>query len=1250
MSSSNPGPPLPGPPPETPPIRWAARLAGLVWWLLFAGLLVLALYAGIGRQLTQNIDRFRQDLADELSARMGRQVDIDALDARWNWLDPTLLAHDIRVMTADGDAVAAHLQHLRVRLDFLSSLLRFRLVFAEFEADGLDLTLRQSPNGDLRLPGPVLSAPARGELQTWLDLAGKWLSEPFVRITRVSLQLQDGEDSPRYLDIPQLDLVYRRGLFRASGRAMRAGTTEQLASFALVGQHFFRGDFTGQLYLDVDSGRLFDGLIDDYRWRELRIEGVDLGGEAWLTFRSGHLEQVNGTLRTPYLQLGVANTSLAPLEDIQARFGWRRRGGDEAETLAQTLARGELHVQSLQWTWDGDTVPAFSLRVRPRGDGFDLVADTLPLAPVRRLLVAVAPLPERLARALTNYRPSGFLDHLHLVLPGAADAGRFALLGQLRDVSIQAHDGAPGASGLAGTLYMDARSGFVRLTPGAVTLGFPELFRADWAFAEMRGTVAWQLEGAITRVYADDLQMRYGEATELTGAFDLRMDREGEDNLGLRIGVRDGNAGLLADFVPQKAVNPELYHWLTTAIPSARIEEGVFYGHGQIDGSAPHGAFVSSMWYRFSEATVRYDERWPELTQASGRVDIHNGRTEIQLASGQVGGIDLSPSRVRVLPGTPTRVQVTAKARVPGEAIPFWLANSPLGAMAGASARNLRYEGQYTLDLDLDLPLAEAGTPSVRATVAVDGATVTYPEAGLSWTSVTGQLTYDTRQGFSGGPLQARFFEQPVAIDFAVGPEDHGLVLRQNGRLAFPDTFRRLGLEGGTTFGVGGRLDYVAELTVSTDSTSRIRVQSPLRGLVLDWPEPLGKAAPEDAPLEAFVDPSAEGGVAVSGRWTDRADFELLWKDSGFELTMKDLHIGEHILRDIQLDALRLSDRWVVRTRSERAVGQLVLPSDGSPVKADFEQVHLVRGAAETPADPASSPELLSLEEQLDAFKALDMGSWPDVDVTIADLRLDQGELGRWSFQLRPEPYRLKVNGIEGRLNSLTLLGDMTWSIISDRETTRFAGSVSGGTLKDLNQLFGVEMPLTNKKTQVELDVDWPGRPDEFSMRRLSGSISVRLDDGIILEQNNTAQLFRIFNLLNADTIWRRLKLDFSDLYERGVAFDAISGKARIVDGLVTLDPELQVVGPSGAFKLSGTTDLSEERLDMRLVVVLPLTQNLPLAALLMGAGAPIGGALFVLDKVLGDPLSKLTSATYSVTGTWDNPEVELRRVFDTGG
>lgn len=143
--------------------------------------------------------------------------------------------------------------------------------------------------------------------------------------------------------------------------------------------------------------------------------------------------------------------------------------------------------------------------------------------------------------------------------------------------------------------------------------------------------------------------------------------------------------------------------------------------------------------------------------------------------------------------------------------------------------------------------------------------------------------------------------------------------------------------------------------------------------------------------------------------------------------------------------------------------------------------------------------------------------------------------------------------------------------------------------------------------------------------------------------------MFRLFNLLNTDTLQRRLTFDFSDLYEAGVAFDAISGKGTLEQGILSWDPDLQLAGPSGALRLSGATNLADRTLNMRLVVILPLTQNLPLAAILMGASPPVGGALFVLDKLLGEPLSKLTSATYSVGGTWDNPQVNLRNIFDAG-
>ncbi|PPI85955.1 hypothetical protein KEHDKFFH_01135 [Marinobacter maroccanus] len=1250
MSSADQEPPLPENLPESPPVRLLARLASLIWWLLLALLVLLALYAGLGRQLTQNVDSFRDDLARELSDRLGHDVSIGRLSSQWYWLDPSFTARDIQISHPDTGVVVANLQHLNIRFDALASLTRLRIVFEDFQADGLELTVNQERGGDVAVRGAEIPEPVSNQLQEWLELAGNWLSDPYVKITRVNLGIRDNQGSLRHLDIPQLDLDYRRGLFHASGRAMQSGTTQQLASFALVGRHFFRGDFTGQLYLDVDSGRLFDGLIDEYQWRTLRVEGFDLGGEAWLTFRNGLLQQVTGTVRTPYLQLGVGYESLAPLEDIQARFGWRRHDTvitDETLVESGAFALGEWHLKQLQWTWDGDVVSPFSLRLAPSEGGMSVIADALPLAPTRRLAARLPILPDRALRALRNYRPGGFLDQLKIFFPEGAPED-FELSGRLREISVRAHGGAPGVTSVNGDIFLDRQKGYVRVAAGEspASLEFPELFGSAWSFPQLDGQVAWHLDGPITRVFSDGVRMRYGEATELDGAFDLRMDREGEDNLGLRVSVENGNAGMLADFVPVKAVDPGLYDWLTTAILKADISSGTFFGHGQIGSDAPKGAFVTSMIFEFDQASVRYDGAWPEVTGARGNVRVHNGNTVVRLEAGRTGGLDLDSGTVRVIPSDQgTRVRVDVSALVPGESVDFWMANSPLGDMAGTEVQKLQYGGEYQLNLGIDLPLGSEQPPVVEATIDVEKGSVSYPAAGLVWQSVRGELTYHSEDGFSGGPLAAEFFGEPVAIALSKARAGNALSIRQSGSLPVPDVFARAGLSTDSGFGLQGKVAYTAELDVGAQSTSGIRVRSSLEGLAVDWPEPLSKTASEAAPLRATINPSASGGLGITGDWENRATFDLLWKETGFDLRLGRLYLGTEVLTDIDINALDLDDRWVVNTRSQRAEGRLLIPQNGDTVKADFQVLRLVR--SETARD--DSPELLTLEEQLEAFRALDMGSWPDIDVSIAELQLNEESLGQWGFRLRPEPFRLKVNDIEGRLNSLTLLGDITWSIVGDRETSRFKGSITGGALADLSELLNAEMPVTNEGTNIELDLDWPGRPDEFSIPELSGSVSLRLDEGVILERNNTAQLFRVFNLLNSDTLWRRLKLDFSDLYERGVAFDAISGKAQIINGLLTMDPELQIVGPSGAFKLSGTTNMASEELDMRLVVVLPLTQNLPLAALLMGAGAPIGGALFVLDKILGDPLSKLTSATYSVTGTWEDPEVDLQRVFDTG-
>jgi len=1247
------------------PTRLIALLSSAIWWFLVVVLVLFALYAGIGRQLTQNVDAFREDLSHELSARLGHDVSIGHLSSRWFWLDPSFTAQNIEVTNPDSGVQVLSLQHLTIRFDALASLMRFRIVFEDFEAEGLELTLNQKDSGDVGVRGADLPEPLNNRFRHWLDVSGKWLSEPYIKVTRVSLGIRDNQGQLRHLDIPQLDLLYHQGLFRASGRALQSATTQQLASFTLVGKQFFRGDFTGQLYLDLDSGRLFDGLIDEYQWRDIRIEGFDLGGEAWLTFREGVLQQVNGMVRTPYLQLGVAGESLAPLEDISARFGWRRHSavmGELDDESEQSATIGEWHLKQLAWTWNGDSVPPFNLLLAPKPEGFSVTADALPLRPLRRFAGALPLLPGVAREALEDYRPVGFLDSMTLNIPGT-DGNSFELSGRMRNVGAAAYGGAPAANNVNGFIYVDGSSGYVKARSGSqpVTLAFPELFGSEWSLPELAATVAWQLDGPVTRVYSDDIRLSYGESARFNGAFDLKLNLQGEDDLGLRVGVENADASMLADFVPEKLVDAGLYDWLTTAIQEADITSGVYYGHGQIGADAPSGSFVSSMWYEFENGTVRYDEAWPEVTGARGRVVVQNGDTLVSLEAGKTGGLVLNPSTVEVVPGdSGGLVRVKASAPVPGNAVAFWMANSPFGAMAGQQAASLTYGGDYALDLDIDLPLDSTEDVEVKADVSTLNGYVGYPDADLSWEDISGSVTYHTSKGFSGDPLRARFLGEPVKVMFSQSSSGNAsgpnmLTIRQTGSLSVPDALRHAGLaasnvgpgsdRGGTNYGLKGRIDYSAELDVATDTASSITVRSSLEGLSIDWPGPLSKESAEAAPLIARIDPESANGVAISGSWENRATFDLLLKASGAELTFSELFLGDQTLTNIQLEALDLGDRWILTTNSERAVGRIVFPDDDRAITANFEVLRLLRDNASA----KDAPELLTIEQQLEAFRAMDMVNWPDVDITISQLLLNNDSLGRWSLQLRPQHQQLNITGIEGQLNSLVLSGDMAWGIIDNRETSKFSGSISGGALADLGELFDSEIPLTNEQTNIELDLDWPGRPDEFELASLSGSVSFRLDDGVILQSNNSAQVFRIFNLLNSDTLWRRLKLDFSDLYERGVAFDAISGKAKLGDGLLTMDPELQVVGPSGAFKLSGSTDMANEILDMRLVVVLPLTQNLPLAALLMGAGAPIGGALFVLDKVLGDPLSKLTSATYNVTGTWDEPKVDLRRVFDTG-
>ncbi len=188
-------------------------------------------------------------------------------------------------------------------------------------------------------------------------------------------------------------------------------------------------------------------------------------------------------------------------------------------------------------------------------------------------------------------------------------------------------------------------------------------------------------------------------------------------------------------------------------------------------------------------------------------------------------------------------------------------------------------------------------------------------------------------------------------------------------------------------------------------------------------------------------------------------------------------------------------------------------------------------------------------------------------------------------------------------------------------------------------QAWGFAPTASSERFSLQVDGNWPGAPSALRLANFSGTLDADLRNGQFSELQGSASALRVFGLLNFDAIGRRLRLDFSDLFGRGLSYDRVRGKLLARNGLYTNLAPTTLTGPSANLEMTGSLNMVSEQVDVRMLVTLPLTNNLPLAALI--AGAPVlGGALFLVDRLLGNQMSRFAAVEYSISGPLNAPRI----------
>ncbi|NJM33075.1 MAG: hypothetical protein HC848_09810 [Limnobacter sp.] len=199
-------------------------------------------------------------------------------------------------------------------------------------------------------------------------------------------------------------------------------------------------------------------------------------------------------------------------------------------------------------------------------------------------------------------------------------------------------------------------------------------------------------------------------------------------------------------------------------------------------------------------------------------------------------------------------------------------------------------------------------------------------------------------------------------------------------------------------------------------------------------------------------------------------------------------------------------------------------------------------------------------------------------------------------------------------------------------------------------QRFGMQDVFKGGQAKASGKLNWDGAPTAMHYPSLSGNVAVSSTKGRFLKAD--PGVAKLLGVLSLQGVARRLTLDFNDLFLEGFAYDKLDADVTLKLGVAST-PNFKMVGPSASVAMDGTLDIAAETQNLNVVVLPDLNATGgSLIYSVVAANPAVGIASLLADYILKDPLSKIFSLQYKVTGPWDNPKIERiqRQVQEQAG
>lgn len=395
----------------------------------------------------------------------------------------------------------------------------------------------------------------------------------------------------------------------------------------------------------------------------------------------------------------------------------------------------------------------------------------------------------------------------------------------------------------------------LRFDGQGLTIDPPSDVMASIRFEDLRARTRIQQspQGDLSLALEDVSARTPDGLVSLRGSWNKRHDSEAGD-LNLQGSLAQFNAARLYHYMPAE-VGEDVIDWMRKAFTAGSIPKAAFVVRGPLsefpfEGESK-GVFtidgsVQNLTIDYAPAEVdSKDLGWPALVGLNGKLSLNR---DVLTASIQSGALAVTPdTQVDVIRLEATMenlfsnpvLNVQTRTRSEAQGYQKALTDTALASIVPGMVRDLKGTGDWTLNLDLGVPLADVDDITFKAALDLHGGTLQYADLP-ALESVTGQAVF-TGSGFSSNHLQAKVLGSDLRVSGAFGEPDSTLTVQ--GQLAMQPLNNHFKVPSLNQW-IKGSLPF--ELTVTqpvADGPIRIALDSSMKGLQLLFPAPLTLAS-----------------------------------------------------------------------------------------------------------------------------------------------------------------------------------------------------------------------------------------------------------------------------------------------------------------------------------------------------------------------------------------------------------------------